>query len=134
MINRKIWGRILCFVLATITLASCLLNRAGEVEGEDKNKEIELRDRVSLALPNSTQLHLEANGLLLQKTKSSHETYIRSMDQITVYKLFDDGENVGSIKVTVREIDNGISSFSLNYKTKAARIIVPQYRTLSVEV
>ncbi|MFJ6209186.1 hypothetical protein [Lysinibacillus sp. NPDC092081] len=107
MINRKIWGRILCFILAIITLTSCLLNRAGEGEGEAENKEIEPKERVSLALPNSTQLHLEANGLLLQKTKSSNKTYIRSMDQTTVYKLFEDGENVGSIKVTIREIDNG---------------------------
>ncbi|MGE7916855.1 hypothetical protein [Lysinibacillus xylanilyticus] len=29
------------------------------------------------------------------------------MDQTTVYNLFEDGENMGSIKVTVREIDNG---------------------------
>ena len=66
-----------------------------------------LEKNIFLVLPNSTQLHLEANGLLLQKTKSSNKTYIRSTDQTTVYKLFEDGKNMGSIKVTVREIDNG---------------------------
>ena len=90
-------------MLALIILTSCSLNRAGD----EKNKKNEPREKVSLVLPNSTQLHLEANGLLLQKTKSSNKTYIRSTDQTTVYKLFEDGENMGSIKVTVREIDNG---------------------------
>lgn len=81
-------------------LTSCSLK-------ENENKEIEPVESVSLELPNSTQLHLEANGLLLQKTKSSNTSYIRSTDQSTVYNLFEDGENMGSIKVTVREIDNG---------------------------
>ncbi|MGA3600132.1 hypothetical protein ACPCXA_08490 [Lysinibacillus agricola] len=84
-------------------LNSFSLNRTGD----DEYKIYEPSERVSLALPNSTQLHLEANGLLLQKTTSSYKTYIRSMDQTTVYNLFEDGVNMGSIKVTVREIDNG---------------------------
>ena len=41
------------------------------------------------------------------KTNSSNKSYIRSTDQTTIYNLFEDGENMGSIKVTVREIDNG---------------------------
>ncbi|MGE8005098.1 hypothetical protein [Lysinibacillus sp. NPDC093216] len=100
MFKRKIWSSILCFVLAAMILTSWSLK-------EDKQKEIEPRESVSLELPNSAQLHLEANGLLLQKTKSSNKSYIRSTDQTTVYNLFEDGENMGSIKVTVREIDNG---------------------------
>lgn len=74
---------------------------------EDENKKIEPKESVSLELPNSAQLHLEANGLLLQKINSSNKSYIRSTDQTTIYHLFEDGENMGSIKVTVREIDNG---------------------------
>lgn len=74
---------------------------------EDDYKEVEPKDSVSLELPNSAQLHLEANGLLLQKTKSANNTNIHSTDQTTFYNLFEDGENRGSIKVTVREIDNG---------------------------
>ncbi|MEY9970650.1 hypothetical protein ABH966_001014 [Lysinibacillus sp. RC46] len=100
MFKRKIWSSILCFVLAAMILTAWSLK-------EDKQKEIEPRESVSLELPNSAQLHLEANGLLLQKTKSSNKSYIRSTDQTTVYNLFEDGENMGSIKVTVREIDNG---------------------------
>ncbi|MFJ8103466.1 hypothetical protein [Lysinibacillus sp. NPDC096212] len=100
MFKRKIWSSILCFVLAAMILTAWSLK-------EDKQKEIEPRESVSLELPNSAQLHLEANGLLLQKTKSSNKSYIRSTDQTTVYNLFEDGESMGSIKVTVREIDNG---------------------------
>ncbi|WP_285395290.1 hypothetical protein [Lysinibacillus sp. fls2-241-R2A-57] len=103
MLKRKIWSKILCSMLVLMILTSFPLNSTGG----DENKIYEPRERVSLALPNSTQLHLEANGLLLQKTTSSNKTYIRSMDQTTVYDLFEDGENLGSIKVTVREIDNG---------------------------
>ncbi|MDD1505904.1 hypothetical protein PVA17_24640 [Lysinibacillus sp. CNPSo 3705] len=100
MFKRKIWISILCLVLTVMILTSWSLK-------ENENKEIEPRESVSLELPNSAQLHLEANGLLLQKTKSSNTSYIRSTDQSTVYNLFEDGENMGSIKVTVREIDNG---------------------------
>ncbi|MFJ7914180.1 MULTISPECIES: hypothetical protein [unclassified Lysinibacillus] len=100
MFKRKIWSSILCFVLAVMILITWSLK-------EDENKEIEPKESVSLELPNSAQLHLEANGLLLQKTNSSNKSYIRSTDQTTIYNLFEDGENMGSIKVTVREIDNG---------------------------
>ncbi|MCL1702597.1 hypothetical protein [Lysinibacillus sp. Bpr_S20] len=100
MFKRKIWSGILCFALAVMILTSWPLK-------EDDYKEVEPKDSVSLELPNSAQLHLEANGLLLQKTKSANDTYIHSTDQTTFYNLFEDGENRGSIKVTVREIDNG---------------------------
>ncbi|MGA3674275.1 S-layer homology domain-containing protein [Lysinibacillus agricola] len=103
MLKRKIWCKILCSMFVLMILISFSLNRTGD----DEYKINEPSERVSLALPNSTQLHLEANGLLLQKTTSSYKTYIRSTDQTTVYNLFEDGENMGSIKVTVREIDNG---------------------------
>ncbi|TQR36043.1 hypothetical protein C7Y47_07130 [Lysinibacillus sphaericus] len=100
MFKRKIWSSILCFVLVVMMLITWSLK-------EDENKEIEPKESVSLELPNSAQLHLEASGLLLQKTNSSNKSYIRSTDQTTIYNLFEDGENMGSIKVTVREIDNG---------------------------
>gem|GEM_PF-5916500 len=100
MFKRKIWSSILCFVLAIIIFITWSLK-------DDDNQKIELKESVSLELPNSEQLHLKANGLLLQKTKSSNKSHIRSTDQTTIYNLFEDGENMGSIKVTVREIDNG---------------------------
>ena len=59
MFTRKIWSSILCFVLAVMILITWSLK-------EDEKKEIEPKESVSLELPNSAQLHLEANGLLLQ--------------------------------------------------------------------
>ncbi|HWO96704.1 MAG TPA: hypothetical protein VNM45_10275 [Bacillus sp. (in: firmicutes)] len=121
MFNEENWSKILCSVLVLMVLTLCSLNtgsaqlaksnetsetKVGKL-ADSNNQKSEPQEKVLLSLPNSTQLNLEAKGLVLQETKSSNETYIRSTDQTTIYELFEGKDKMGSIKVTVREIDNG---------------------------
>lgn len=65
------------------------------------------QEKASISLPNSAQLNLEVQGKLLQKSNSSQNKNIRSKDITTVYEVVEDHKNVGSLNVTIRELDNG---------------------------
>lgn len=102
MLNGKKRRRILGALAILFIIVLCLIIIANVLD-----KKSGLQEKISLSLPNATQLNLEADGLLLQETERSNETHIRSTDQTTTYELVDGRKKVGFIKVTVREIDNG---------------------------
>lgn len=110
MMGRITWIFIISSVLISVILASYFILK------ENKSQE-----RAMLLLPNSTPLQLEASGLLLEKTESSTQSYIRSTDQTTIYTLFNKRKKVGQLHVTVREIDNGDFFVFTQLKNKSGK-------------